>query len=126
MFGNDKPALFSEGILTAAGVAYLIALFAGGFVTNFLPLGAINTGTILVYLFGGLLSCIGVLYLLRSTPRKLGIAAVLVIVLTLVTLIKAILDTNPVDQRLQEAIILILGVWPFLFFLQMDMSRVRN
>lgn len=126
MFENKKPAPFSEGILTAAGAAYLIALFTAGFLTNFLPLGAINTGTILLYLLGGLLSCIGVLYLLRSTPRKIGMTAALVIALTLLTLIKAILDTNPVDQRIQESIILILGVWPFLFFLQMDIPRVRN
>jgi O-antigen ligase/polysaccharide polymerase Wzy-like membrane protein len=121
-----KTKLFSEGLISAAGVGYLIALFAAGFLTNFLPTGTVNTGTILLYLLACFLSLAGVLYLFFPRPKWIATTALLILAVSGLTVLKAAFDSNPVGQRAQELVIYFLGVWPFLFFIQIDNPKIRR
>jgi O-antigen ligase len=121
-----KLVAFSEGFTLMAGTAYLIVLFTAGFLTNFVPTGTVNTGTILLYSLAGLLSFAGVLYLLNPLRKQIAVAAVTILVLSGLTVFKAAFDNNPVSQRVQEIAIYFLGAWPILFFIQIDSPRVRQ
>jgi O-antigen ligase len=121
-----KPKLFSEGLVSGAGVTYLIALFVAGPLTNFLPTGKVNTGTILLYLLACFLSLAGVLYLFYPRPKRIATAALLILAVSGLAILKAAFDSNPVSQRAQELVIYFLGAWPFLFFVQIDNSEIRE
>jgi len=121
-----KPIAFSEGLISAVGVAYLTALFVAGFLTNFLPTGTINTGTILLYSLACILSLLGVLYLLNPQRKQIIAAALATLALSVLMVFKSGLDSNPVSQRAQELAIYFLGAWPFLFFIQIDAPKVRK
>src|ERR1700691_4709826 len=116
----------SEGLASTAAVAYLITLFAAGFLTNFLPTGTVNTGTTLLYSFACLLSFVGGLCLLNPLRKRIAIAAFTTLGLSGLTVFKAALDANPVNQRTQELAIYFLGAWPFLFFIQIGNPKVRE
>lgn len=122
-----KPRMvFSEGLTSGAGVAYLISLFVAGFLTNFLPTGSVNTGTISVYLLAGFLSFAGALFLLYPRPRPIASAALMLLALSAFAIVKASLDSNSISQRAQELLIFFLGAWPFLFFIQIDDETARR
>jgi hypothetical protein len=122
-----RPSLFPESVASTAGVAYLTVLFAAGFLTNFLPTGTVNTGTVLLYLLACLLSSLGGLCLINPLRKQIAIAAVATLALSVLTLFKAsILDSNPISQRAQELAIYFLGAWPFLFFIQIGTPEVRE
>jgi hypothetical protein len=118
--------VFSSGLTSTAGVAYLIALFTAGFFTNFVLTGTVNTGTIFLYALACLLSLAGAIYLLNPLQKRIAIAALATLVLSGLTLFKAAFDTNPASQRAAELAIYFLGAWPFLFFIQIDTPRVRE
>src|SRR5271166_1162424 len=118
--------VFSEGLTSALGMSYLLVLFAAGFLTNFVPTGSVNTGTILLYSLACLLSFAGGLYLFSPLPKQIAIAALTILALSGLTVFKAIFDTNPMSQRAQELAIYFLGVWPFLFFIHINAPRVRE
>jgi O-Antigen ligase len=121
-----KLVAFSDGFTSTVGVAYLIALFTAGFLTNFVPTGTINTGTILLYSLAGLLSSAGGLYLLNPLPKQIAVAALTILALSGLTVFKAVFDNNPVSQRVQEIAIYFMGAWPFLFFIQINSPKVRQ
>jgi O-antigen ligase len=121
-----KLMAFSEGLTSTVGVAYVTALFVAGFLTNFLPTGAVNTGTILLYLLASLLTLLGGLYLLNPLRKRIAVAALATLALSLLIVFKSCLDSNPVSQRAQELAIYFLGTWPFLFFIQVSTPKVRK
>lgn len=120
------PFVVSQGIVSFLGTAYLSVLFAAGFLTNFVPLGKINTGTILLYSLAGMLSFIGVLRLLGPLQRHVAIASCLLLGLTALTVAKSMVDSNPASDRIEELTILSLGAWPFLFFLHIGSPAIRR
>jgi hypothetical protein len=120
------PFAVSQGIVSFLGTAYLSVLFAAGFLTNFVPLGKINTGTILLYSLAGILSFIGVLHLVGPLRKHVAIAACLLLGLTALAVAKSMVDSNPASDRIQELIILSLGAWPFLFFLQINSPTIQR
>jgi hypothetical protein len=126
MTKTPKPILFSEGLISTVGVAYLTVLLTAGFFTNFVPTGTVNTGTILLYSLALLLSLAGALYLLNPLPKQIAIAALTTLALSGLSLLKSGLDINPVGQRAQELAIYFLGAWPFLFFIQINTPKVRE
>lgn len=116
---SPRPIALSENLLFAVGETYLVILIIAGILTNFLPLGGINTGTICLYSLASVLSAIGVSYLANPLRKEVALPVILVLVLTMFSMIKAILDSNPLSERLRELAIFSLGVWPFLFFVQL-------
>lgn len=120
------PMVFSAGITSTAGVAYLIILFSAGLLTNFVPLGTTNTGTILLYLLACVLSFTGMLYLFDPPRKHIARAVWITLALSGLILLKAAVDTNDASQRAQEIVIFFLGAWPLLFFIQMDVPKVRK
>jgi O-antigen ligase len=123
---SKKVVLISGGLASIAGISYLTLLFVAGFLTNFLPTGDVNTGTILLYSSASVLSFIGLLCLLNPIRKRIAIAVVTILALSGLTVLKATLDSNPVSQRMQEITIFFLGVWPCLFLIQIDSSKVRE
>jgi len=121
-----KMVAFSEGLTSTTGIAYLIVLLAAGFLTNFVPTGAVNTGTILLYSLACLLSFAGGFYLLNPLRKQIAIAALSILVLSGLAVFKAAFDSNPASQRVQELVIYFLGAWPFLFFIQINSPKVRE
>lgn len=121
-----KPIVFSEGLMSASGTLYLIVLFSAGFLTNFVSLGSINTGTILLYLLAYFLTFIGALSIFGPLQRHIAVVTSIVLVLSCVVLVKAALDSNQLSQRIGESIIYFLGVWPTLFFMQANTENVRQ
>jgi hypothetical protein len=121
-----KSVIFSENLISAVGTAYLIVLFVAGFLTNFVPTGTVNTGTILLYILASILSLAGGLYLFNSLPKYIAMAALTTLGLSSLILLKAALDTNPVGQRAWELTIYFMGVGPFLFFIQIAAAKVRE
>lgn len=122
---NGRMVL-SAGFTSAVGTAYLIILFAAGLLTNFVPMGTTNTGTVLLYSLACLLSFVSLLYLFDPLPKDVAVAVVITLALSCLVLVKAGLDSNPVSQRVQELAIFFLGAWPFLFFLQMRTASLRQ
>jgi len=118
--------IIPESLTASAGSAYLIVIFVGGLLTNFVPLGPINTGTILLYSLAGFLSFAGVLYLLGPLRKHVAIAAFLLLILSCLAVFKAVIDANPMSQRARELAIFFLGALPFLFFIQIDDPAVRQ
>ena len=118
--------VFSAGIASAAGVGYLTILFSAGLFTNFVPLGTTNTGTILLYSLACVLSLMGMLYLFNPLRKHIGLAAFVTLALSGLIILKAALDSNAASQRAQEIAIFFLGAWPFLFFIQMNVPKVRR
>jgi O-antigen ligase len=123
---SKKLNVLSEGITSTIGVAYVFVLFVAGFLTNFVPTGSVNTGTILLYSLAGLLSFVGGLHLLNPIHKSIATAALSMLGLSCLTLFKAAVDTNPLSQRALELAIFFLGGWPFLFFIQIDSPRLRE
>ena len=107
-------------------MAYLIVLMAAGFLTNFIPTGSVNTGTILLYSLACLLSFAGGLYLINPLRKQIAIAALTMLVVSGLTVFKAIFDANPVSQRARELAIVFVGAWPFLFFIQLNNPAIRE
>jgi O-Antigen ligase len=112
--------------MSGAGMAYLTVLLTAGFLTNFVPTGTVNTGTIMLYSLAFLLSIVGALYLLNPLQKQIAIAALTTLALSGLSVFKAAFDSNPVSQRAQELTIYFLGVWPFLFFIQINTPKVRE
>lgn len=123
---TKKSIIFSEHLISTAGTAYLAVLFVAGFLTNFVPTGTVNSGTILLYLLASLLSLAGGLYLLNPLPKLIALAGLTTLGLSSLILLKGALDANPVGQRAWELTIYFMGVWPFLFFIQIDAAKVRE
>lgn len=121
-----KSFVFSEGLTSTASTAYLTVLLAAGFLTNFLPTGTVNTGTVLLYSLACLLSLAGGLCLLNLVRKRIAIAALSILVLSGLTLFKTAFDINPVSEQARELAIYFLGAWPFLFFIQIDAPKVRE
>jgi O-antigen ligase len=121
-----KPIVLSEGLTSTVGVAYLTAIFVSGFLTNFLPTGTVNTGTIFLYSLACVLSLLGMLYLLNPHRKQIVVAALATLALSVLIVFKSGLDSNPVSQRAQELAIYFLGAWPFLFFIQINTPKVRK
>jgi hypothetical protein len=126
MHSAGKPIAFSEGLISAAGTAYLIVLFVAGFLTNFVPIASTNTGTILLYSLGCCLSLAGLLYLFGPLRKPVAIAAAALLIVSCLALVKAAFDSNPGSQRASELAIYFFGAWPFLFFLQIKSPKVRQ
>lgn len=122
----QRSRVLSSDIGAAAGTAYLFVLFAAGFFTNFLPIGTINTGTVLVFAFAGILSLTGTLYLLNPMPKPIAVAAFSTVIVSVLMVIKSALDTNPLNERVEGLLIYFLGVWPALFFMQANTAKVRQ
>ena len=122
----NKTFVFSPQIASRAGNAYLIALFVAGFVTNFIPFISFNTGTILLFSIALFLSLLGLTQLLNPLPRIVGLAIFATFAVTVLVVLKAAIDSNPLSQRVQELGIYFLGGWPFLFFVQVDNSKTRE
>lgn len=99
---------------------------AAGFLTNFIPTGSVNTGTILLYSLACLLSFAGGLYLINPLRKQIAIAALTMLVVSGLTVFKAIFDANPVSQRARELAIVFVGAWPFLFFIQLNNPAIRE
>jgi hypothetical protein len=118
--------MFSRHIVSRAGIAYLIALFVAGFVTNFVPVITFNTGTLLLFSLAFFLSLLALLQLLNPLPRLVGLATFATFAVTGLMVLKAVTDSNPLSQRAQELGIYFLGGWPFLFFVQVDDSQTRE
>lgn len=126
MAESKKVVLIPGGLTSIAGISYFTLLIVAGFLTNLLPTGDINTGTIFLYSLAGILSFIGLLCLLNPLRKKIAIAAAMILALSGLTVLKATLDANPVMQRVQEITIFFLGVWPCLFFVQIDSPKIRE
>ena len=122
----SKPVALSEQLLLGVGGAYLVTLFIAGFLTNFFSLGTINSGTILLYFLAGLLSVIGMLYLVNPLKKEIALIIILILALSLLSVVKSLLDTNPSGDRVRELAIFFLGVWPFFFFVQISNFKVRQ
>ncbi len=120
------PTVFSAGLTSTAGSAYLFVLFSAGLITNFLPVGTTNTGTILLYALACLLSLASVLYWFAPLPTHIATAVRITLALSFLVVVKAALDDNPLSQRTQEVAIFFLGAWPLLFFVQMHSEKVRK
>jgi hypothetical protein len=58
--------------------------------------------------------------------KHIAIAACLLLGITALAIAKSLVDSNPVSDRIEELIILFLGAWPFLFFLQVDPAAIRH
>jgi len=112
--------------VSRAGIAYLITLFLAGFVTNFIPVITFNTGTLLLFSLAFLLSLLALVQLLNPLPRIIALATFATFAVTVLVVLKAAIDSNPLSQRVQELGIYFLGGWPFLFFLQVDDSKTRE
>jgi hypothetical protein len=121
-----RPLAFSAALISVAGCAYLVVLFIAGLLTNFVSIGSINTGTIVLYVLAFILSLIGVLYLLNPLPKNVALAAFLMLGISCLVLTKPFLDINPASQRVREVVILYLGGLPFLFFIQINNLEVRQ
>jgi len=117
---------FSRQIVSRAGIAYLIALFVAGFVTNFIPIISFNTGTLLLFSLAFFLSLLGLLQLLNPLPKPVGLATLAALAVTCLIVFKTAIDSNPLSERMQELGIYFLGGWPFLFFLQVNDSKTRE
>ncbi|MGO8797258.1 MAG: O-antigen ligase family protein [Candidatus Sulfotelmatobacter sp.] len=126
MLEAKRPKVFSAGLTSTAGIAYLVVLFSAGLLTNFLPMGTTNTGTVLLYSLACFLSVASVLYWLDPLPKHIANAILATLAFSLLVLVKAVLDNNPVSQRGQEVAIFFLGSWPFLFFLQLHSEKVQQ
>lgn len=122
----SKAFVFSLHIVSRAGIAYLITLFIAGFVTNFIPVITFNTGTLLLFSLAFFLSLLGLLQLLNPWPRVVALATFATFAVTGLIVLKAVIDSNPLSQRIQELGIYFLGGWPFLFFVQVDDSKTRE
>lgn len=122
----SKDFRFSRHILSMSGIAYLITLFVAGFVTNFIPLISFNTGTLLLFSLASFLSLLGLMQLVNPLPRSVGVATLATFAVTCLMLLKAAIDSNPLSQRMQELGIYFFGGWPFLFFLQVNDSEIRE
>jgi hypothetical protein len=121
-----KSIAFSEGLTSTAGTAYLIVLLAAGFLTNFVPTGGVNTGTVLLYSLACILSFAGGLYLLNPLRKQIAVAALSILVFSGLTVLKTAFDINPVSEQVRELAIYFLGAWPFLFFIQINTPKVRE
>ena len=118
--------MFSRHLVSRAGIAYLSTLFVAGFVTNFIPIISFNTGTLLLFSLSFFLSLLGLVQLFNPYPRLVGIATFATFAVTGLIVLKAVIDTNPPSQRVQELLIYVLGGWPLLFFIQIDNSKTRE
>jgi hypothetical protein len=123
---SKKLMVFSEGLTSRAGIAYLIVLLAAGFLTNFVPTGTVNMGTISLYSLACILSFAGAAYLINPLRKEIAMAALATLALSGLMIFKAAFDTNPVSQRVRELAIYFLGAWPFLFFIQINTPKVRE
>jgi O-antigen ligase len=119
-------AVLSEGLTAALGIAYIAVLFIAGFLTNFVPLGTVNTGTLVLYSLASALSFVGFLYLFGPQTKLTAKAATITIFVSLLMVVKAGLDSNPMNQRILEIAIFFLGAWPVLFFIQINSGHVRQ
>lgn len=122
----NRRFAFSETLTSRVGTAYFILLFVAGFLTNFIPTGGINTGTIFLFSLASLLSVIGALYLLNPLPRDIAATALATLIVSALVALKAALDPNPISQRAQQIVIYFLGAWPILFFIQVNDARIRQ
>ena len=118
--------MFSRHLVSRAGIAYLITLFVAGFVTNYTPIISFNTGTLLLFSLALFLSLLGMTQLFNPLPRIVGLATFATFAVTVLVVLKATIDSNPLSQRVQELGIYFLGGWPFLFFVQVDDSKTRE
>jgi O-antigen ligase len=123
---SKKVVLIPDGLASIVGMSYVTLLFVAGFLTNLLPTGDVNTGTISLYIFASILSVMGLLSLINPLRKTVAIAVVTILALSGLTVLKATLDANPASQRVQEIAIFFLGVWPCIFFVQIDSSKIRE
>ncbi len=126
MLEAKNSIVFSEGLISTASTAYLIVLFAAGFLTNFVPTGGVNTGTVLLYSLAFLLSLAGAFYLLNPLRKQIAIAALSILILSGLSVFKTAFDMNPISEQARELAIYFLGAWPFLFFIQINSPKVHD
>jgi len=117
---------FSETLTSRVGFAYFVVLFVAGFITNFIPTGGVNAGTLVLFSLASLLSVIGALYLLNPLPKYIAGAALATLIVSFLVALKAALDINPINQRAQQIVIYFLGAWPILFFIQIKDAKIRK
>jgi hypothetical protein len=122
----SKAFVFSQHLVSRAGITYLITLFVAGLVTNFIPVISFNTGTLLVFSLAFFLSLLGLLQTLNPLSRLVGRATFATFAVAGLVVLKAAIDSNPLSQRVQELGIYFLGGLPFLFFVQVNDSKTRE
>lgn len=123
--GIQRSRVLSADIASISTV-YLFALFTAGFFTNFLPVGTINTGTLLVFSIAGTLSLTGTFCVFNPLPKHIALAAYSTVIISVLMVIKSALDTNPVNQRIEGLLTYFLGVWPALLFMQANTPKLRQ
>lgn len=122
----SRTLTFSPGVASKTGTAYLIVLFVAGFLTNFIPIISFGTGTLLLYSLAFFLSLFSLLQLLNPLLKGVALAASATFVGTCLVVLKAATDANPLGQRIHELAIFLLGMWPLLFFVQIEDRKTRE